>query len=53
MCGGRGTGSLSDPEYLFETCMCRKDESLSVDVYILFTEKRIIEILATSGTGDT
>ena len=28
--------------------MCTEDESLSVDAYILLTEKRIIEILATS-----
>ena len=48
MCGGRGTGSFWDSEYLFETCICTEDESLSVDVYILLTEKGIIEILATS-----
>ena len=28
--------------------MCTEDESLSVDVYILLTEKRVIEILAAS-----
>ena len=33
MCGGRGTGSLCDPEYWLETCMCIEGKSLSVDVY--------------------
>ena len=50
MCGGRGAGSLCDPEYWLETCVCTEEKRLSADVYwscILCTAKRIVEILAT------